>query len=206
MTLDAGTRLGPGAGLPLSQPALQPRRALRGEPEEALARLHAYFLEGCPDEVRSVLETVLVDARKIRDGFGDDDIGDGLASIWYAASAMVELAAALELDGRRPRGRRVAEACALPAARFALFSQTVASARSSTPPVVAVEIQLNLLLAFDVLDVRLSAPPAASPMCRSTPPPAAACERRPAARQRRAPPGGSQVRPCRSCGTASPMR
>jgi signal transduction histidine kinase len=161
MTLDAGTRLGPGAGLPLSQPALQPRRAPRGEPEEALARLHAYFLEGCPEEVRSVLETVLVDARKIRNGFGDDDIGDGLASIWYAASAMVELAAALELDGADVRGAAavVAEACALPlpAARFALFSQTVSSTRLlELPPLFAVEVQLNLLVAFDVLtDVSL---------------------------------------------------
>src|SRR6188768_3042410 len=104
MTFDARTGVGTGAGLPLSRPTLQPRRELRSESEEALARLHAYFLEGCPEEVRGVLETVLVDARKIRDGFGDDDIGDGLASIWYAASAMVELAAAFELDGADVRG------------------------------------------------------------------------------------------------------
>ena len=120
MTFDArtGTGTGTGAGLPLSRPTLQPRRELRGESEESLARLHAYFLEGCPEEVRGVLETVLVDARKIRDGFGDDDIGDGLASIWYAASAMVELAAAFELDGADVRGA----------------AAVVAEARSPCPP------------------------------------------------------------------------
>jgi signal transduction histidine kinase len=161
MTLDAGTHLDSRARLPLSRGALQPGRAPRGESDERLARLHAYFLEGCPDEVRSVLETVLVDARRVRDGFGDDDIGDGLASIWYASAAIVELAAALELDDADVRGAAavVAEACALPlpAARFALFNQTVASPRLlELPPLVGIEIQLGLLLAFDVLaDVSL---------------------------------------------------
>ena len=161
MTLDAGTRLDPGGSLPLSRRTLQPDRPPRGQSDEALARLHAYFLEGCPEQVRSVLETVLADARKIRDGYGDDDIGDGLASVWYASAAIVELGAALELDEADVRGAAavVAEACALPlpAARFALFSQTVSSARLlEVPPLLAIEIQLNLLLAFDVLtDVSL---------------------------------------------------
>jgi signal transduction histidine kinase len=161
VSLDARSGVGAGAGLPLSRPTLEPRRDPRVAEEEALARLHAYFLEGCPEEVRTVLDTVLVDARKIRDGFGNDDIGDGLASIWYAASAMVELAAAFELDGADVRGAAavVAEACALPlpAARFALFNQTVSSARLlELPPLFAVEVQLNLLIAFDVLaDVSL---------------------------------------------------
>lgn len=161
MTLDAGTHLDQGPGLPLSRGALRPERPGRGEPDERLARLHAYFLEGCPEDVRSVLETVLVDAVRVRDGFGDHDIGDGLASVWYSANAIVELAAALELDDADVRGAAaaVAEACALPlpAARFALFSQTVASARLlELPPLLAIEIQLGLLVAFDVLaDVSL---------------------------------------------------
>jgi signal transduction histidine kinase len=160
MTPDAGTHLDSGARLPLSRGVL-PDHARRGEPEERLARLHTYFLEGCPNDVRPVLETILVDARRVRDGFGDDDIGDGLASVWYAAAAIVELAAALELDEADVRGAAavVAEACALPlpAARFALFSQTVANPRLlELPPLFTIEIQLNLLLAFDVLaDVSL---------------------------------------------------
>src|SRR6187431_3412649 len=101
MTLD-GSRL-TGADLPLSS-APTPGRAHRADPEERLARLHAYFLEGSPSEVRSALEGVLVDARRVRDGFADDEIGDGLASVWYAGSALVELAAALELDDADVRG------------------------------------------------------------------------------------------------------
>ena len=160
MTLDAGSRLDPGTNLPLSS-AQTPGRAHRGDPEERLARLHSYFLEGSPSEVRVALEGVLADARRVRDGFADDDIGDGLASVWYAGSALVELAAALELDDADVRGAAaaVADACALPlpAARFALFSQTVASPRLvELPPILAIEIQLGLLLAFDVLaDVTL---------------------------------------------------
>ena len=155
MTFDAGTHLGSGGPLPLSRDAVQPGRGRR-EPEERLSRLHAYFLEGCPEEIRSVLEAVLVDARHVRDGFGDDGIGDGLASVWYAGSAIVELAAALELDDADVRGAAaaVADACALPlpAARFALFSQTVGSPRLlELPPLFAAEIQLGLLRSFDVL-------------------------------------------------------
>jgi signal transduction histidine kinase len=161
MTLDAGSRVDSGTHLPLSRGALGPGRAPRTEPDERLDRLHAYFVEGCPDEVRSALDGVLADARRVRDGFADDDIGDGLASVWYAGSAIVELAAALELDEADVRGAAaaVADACSLPlpAARFALFSQTVASPRLlELPPLLAIEIQLGLLLAFDVLtDVTL---------------------------------------------------
>jgi signal transduction histidine kinase len=160
MTVDAGSRLDPGTNLPLTRGAVGPG-AHRAESDERLARLHSYFLEGSPSEVRTALEGVLVEARRVRDGFVDDDIGDGLASVWYAGSALVELAAALELDDADVRGAAaaVADACALPlpAARFALFGQAVASPRLlELPPVLAIEIQLGLLLAFDVLaDVTL---------------------------------------------------
>jgi len=63
MTLD-GSRL-TGADLPLSS-APTPGRAHRADPEERLARLHAYFLEGSPSEVRSALEGVLVDALTVQ--------------------------------------------------------------------------------------------------------------------------------------------
>jgi signal transduction histidine kinase len=103
-----------------------------------------------------VLESVLVDARSIRNGYGDDDVGDGLASVWYAAAAIVELGAALELDEADVRGAAaaVAEACALPlsAARYVLFGEAVGNPRLlELPPLVAVEIQLGLLLGFDAL-------------------------------------------------------
>jgi signal transduction histidine kinase len=155
MTQEAGTQGGVGAPLPLSR-TLQPGRSQRDEREERLERLHAYFLEGCPDEIRPVLESVLVDARRVRAGYDDIDVGDGLASVWYAAAAIVELAAALELDEADVRGAAaaVAGACSLPlpAARYVLFCQTVGNTRLlELPPLVALEIQLGLLLGFDVL-------------------------------------------------------
>ena len=160
MTSEAGTHVGSGGPLPLAR-ALRPGPATRTEREERLDRLHAYFLEGCPDELRPVFESVLVDARQVRDGYGDLDVGDGLASVWYAANVIIELGAALELDEADVRGAAavIAEACALPlsAARYVLFSETVGNPRLlELPPLVAIEIQLGLLLGFDVLaDVSL---------------------------------------------------
>jgi signal transduction histidine kinase len=129
--------------------------------EERLERLHGYFAEGCGDEVRPVLESVLADARRRRSGYATDDIGDGLVSVWYAATAMVELGAALELDDADVRGATaaVAEACALPlpAARYALYRELVSSPRLlELPPLVAVEIVLGVLLGLGVVaDVTL---------------------------------------------------
>ena len=150
MTVDAGTHL-----VPLQRSA-QTGRTRHLDSEERLDRLHSYFLEGCADDLRPVLESVLVDARSVRNGYGDDDVGDGLASVWYAAAAIVELGAALELDEADVRGAAaaVAEACALPlsAARYVLFSATVGSPRLlELPPLFAVEIQLGLLISFGVL-------------------------------------------------------
>ncbi len=70
---EAGTHIGSGGPVPLprSLPSGTERAAYRG-PEERLARLHAYFLEGCTDEIRPVLESVLADARRVHAGYGDD--------------------------------------------------------------------------------------------------------------------------------------
>src|SRR3990170_3018908 len=161
MTSDPGTHLESGDPLPLPRSLHQPGRAPYREPEERLDRLHSYFLEGCGDEIRPVLESVLADARRVRSGYGDDEVGDGLASVWYAANVIIELGAALELDEADVRGAAavIAEACALPlsAARYVLFSETVGNPRLlELPPLVAIEIQLGLLLGFDVLaDVSL---------------------------------------------------
>ena len=159
---EAGSHIGSGGPLPLPRPlpAGTERPAYRG-PEERLARLHAYFLEGCTDEIRPVLESVLSDARRIHAGYGDDQVGDGLASVWYAATAIVELGAALELDEAdvRGAGAAIAEACALPlsAARYVLFREVAGSPRLlELPPLVAIELQLGLLIGLDVLaDVTL---------------------------------------------------
>jgi signal transduction histidine kinase len=141
------------------------REVERGRPapgrDEGLERLHAYFLEGCADALRPVLESVLEDARRVHDGYDADDAGDELASIAYAAGAMVELGAALELDDADVRGAAaaVAETCALPlsAARYALFREVARSPKLlELPPLVAVEIVLGVLLGFGVLaDVTL---------------------------------------------------
>jgi len=160
MTSEAGTHFEHGSPVPLTRPA-QPARLGYREPDDRLERLHAYFLEGCIEEIRPVLESILADARRVRAGYADDDVGDGLASVWYAATAIVELGAAVELDEADVRGAAaaIAEACALPlqAARYELFREVVASPRLlELPPLLALEIQLGLLLGFDVLtDVSL---------------------------------------------------
>jgi len=157
---EAGTHTGSGGSLPLPRSLPSARPASRG-PEGRLARLHAYFLEGCTDEIRPVLESVLTDARRVHAGYADDEVGDGLASVWYAATAIVELGAALELDEADVRGASaaIAEACALPlsAARYVLFREVVGNPRLlELPPLVALELQLSLLLGLDVLsDVTL---------------------------------------------------
>ena len=149
-----------GRAIPMT-PDAQPGRGARTEPEERLERLHLYFREGSPEPVRTALDNVLLEARRVRDGCEARDIGDSLSSIWYAATALVELAASLELDEQdiRGAGAAVAEACALPlpTARFMVFSQAIGSQRLlELPPLFAVEIQLRLLVGFDVLsDVSL---------------------------------------------------
>jgi len=160
MTSEAGTHFGAGASLPLSR-TFQPGRVPGVEQSDRLERLHGYFLEGCPEEVQPALDAVLARAKAFRDGCGDREVGDDLASVWYAAAAVVELAAALELDEADVRGAAaaVAEACALPlsAARFVLYSQAAGNARLlELPPLVAIEVQLRLLIALDVVsDVSL---------------------------------------------------
>jgi signal transduction histidine kinase len=155
MTSEAGMHSGSGEPLPLPRSVPQERPVPRG-PEERLARLHSYFLEGCTDEIRPVLDAVLADARRVHAGYADDEVGDGLASVWYAATAIVELGAALELDEADVRGASaaIAEACALPlqAARYVLFREVVGNPRLlELPPLVAIELQLGLLLGLDVL-------------------------------------------------------
>ena len=152
---EAGAHFEHPASIPLPR-ALEPTRLPGFEQGDRLGRLHAYFAEGCGENVRPALESVLVQARSVREGCGDDDIGDDLASVWYASAAVVELAAALELDTADVRGAAaaVAETCALPlpAARYVLFSQTAGNVRLlELPPLLALEIQLNLLLGLDVL-------------------------------------------------------
>src|SRR5512145_101596 len=157
---EAGTQTGSGGPTPLGH-SLQPQRHTYRVPEESLERLHAYFLEGCTDEIRPVLDSVLVDARRMHAGYDDAEVGDGLASVWYAATAIVELGAALELDEAdvRGAGAAIAEACALPlsAARYVLFREVVGNPRLlELPPLLALELQLSLLIGLDVLtDVSL---------------------------------------------------
>ena len=169
---ESGTNIGSGGPVPLPRPlpAGTERAAYRG-PDERIVRLHTYFLEGCTDEIRPVLESVLSDARRVHAGYADDQVGDGLASVWYAATAIVELGAALELDEAdvRGAGAAIAEACALPlsAARYVLFREVVGSPRLfELPPLVAIELQLGLLIGLDVLiDVTLWTPTATGLDC-----------------------------------------
>ena len=157
---EAGTHIGSGGAVHLPRPLQSERAAHRG-PEERLERLHAYFLEGCTEEIRPVLESVLADARCIHAGYADAEVGDGLASVWYAATAIVELGAALELDEAdvRGAGAAIAESSALPlsAARYVLFREVVGHPRLlELPPLVTIGLQLGLLLGLDVLsDVSL---------------------------------------------------
>ncbi len=154
MTTEAGTDFGSGSPLPL-RGAVESTRP-RVEQGERLERLHAYFLEGCPDEVKPALDSLFKRALLLRDGCGDRDAGDDLSSVFYASGAVVELASALELDEADIRGAAaaVAEACALPlpAARLTLFSQAAGNPRLlELPPLLAAETQLNLMVGLDVL-------------------------------------------------------
>ena len=65
--------------------------------------------------MKPALDDALTRARLVREGCGDREVGDDLASVSYAAAAVVELASALELDEADIRGAAaaVAEACAL---------------------------------------------------------------------------------------------
>jgi signal transduction histidine kinase len=152
---EAGSNIDSGTPFPLPR-AVEPVRTPAREREERLERLHRYFLEGCAVELRPVLDSVLADARRVHAGYDADDIGDGLASVWYAAAAIVELGAALELDDADVRGAAaaVAEASALPlpAARYALFREIAHSPKLlELPPLVAIEIVLGVLLGFGVV-------------------------------------------------------
>ncbi len=154
MTSEAGRPVGSEGNVQL--PHSPPERTTPRGPVEGLDRLHAYFLEGCAEDIRPVLESVLAGARRVRAGYADDDVGDSLASVWYAAAAIVELGAELELDEADVRGAAaaVAEACALPlpAARYVLFREAVTNPRLlELPPLVAMEIQLGLLVSLDVV-------------------------------------------------------
>jgi signal transduction histidine kinase len=147
MTTEAGTEL---------QGVVQADRAPAG-PGERLERLHEYFLDGCPDLVRPALASAFKSAQLARNGCGDRVVGDDLASFWYAAAAVVELASALELDETDIRGAAAAvaetHALPLPASRLALFSRVVRDPRLlELPPLVAAEIQLRLLIGLDVVN------------------------------------------------------
>jgi signal transduction histidine kinase len=153
---EARSQFEPGTSPPLAEVLEPQRKRGRREPAERLERLHVYFAEGCAEEVRPALDAVLARARGVRNGYGDREFGDDLASAWYAATAVVELAAALELDAADVRGAAaaVAEASALPlpAARFVLFTEAAGNVRLlELPPLLALEIQVNLLLGLDVL-------------------------------------------------------
>jgi signal transduction histidine kinase len=155
MSTEAGTPFESRRPLPLTR-ALRPGRRSASEQAEGLERIHDYFLDGSPEEVRPALDEVLARARGVREGCGDRDVGDDLASVFYAAAAVIELAAALELDEADVRGAAaaVAEACALPlaAAKYVLYSQAVGNPRLlELPPLLAAEIQLTLLLGLDVV-------------------------------------------------------
>ncbi|HWQ24033.1 MAG TPA: sensor histidine kinase [Gaiellaceae bacterium] len=145
------------AGTPFSLPrALEHGRVRAAEPEGRLERLHAYFLEGRPETVRPALEGALAEARDVRAGCAHPDLGDTMAAVRYAAAALVELAAALELEEADvpAAAAALAEVCAFPlaTARFVLLDQAVSDARLlELPPLVACEIQLRLLLGSGVL-------------------------------------------------------
>ncbi len=150
-----GSAFRSGTPVPLRY-ALEPADGRRRESEERLQRLHAYFIEGCSEEFRPILESVLSDARRVHAGYDADEIGDGLVCVWYAAAAIVELGAALELDDAdlRSAAAVVAEASALPltAARFALFREIARSPKLlELPPLVAIEIVFGVLLGFGAL-------------------------------------------------------
>jgi signal transduction histidine kinase len=153
MSSEAGKSFGTGTSLPLVDAS---QRASTSSEGGRLGRLHAFFREGCSAEAHTALDRALSHARRVSAGCADSAVGDELATVAYAAEAIVELASALELDDDDVRGAAaaVAETCALPlsAARYTLFSHAVVHPRLlELPPLVALEIQLRLLLSLDVV-------------------------------------------------------
>ena len=61
---EAGAQFDPVA-LPLPR-AVEHRRPRIVEPADRVARLHAYFVEGCGEDVRPALESVLQRAHSVR--------------------------------------------------------------------------------------------------------------------------------------------
>ncbi len=155
MSFEAGKSFETGASPSLIRPSRAdaiPSSADGGR----LGRLHAFFTEGCSPDAHAALDRALVHARRVSEACADTVVGDELATIAYAADAVVELASALELDDDDVRGAAaaVAEACALPlsAARYTLFSHAVTCTKLlELPPLLALEIQMRLLVSLDVV-------------------------------------------------------
>jgi hypothetical protein len=94
MTTEAGTPF-ESRGSPLAR-ALQPARTGAAERTERLERLHAYFLEGCPDEVRPALD-------------GGNKVADALriANAARARRPQLPVVIAADTGGKSPTGVRV---------------------------------------------------------------------------------------------------
>jgi len=120
-----------------------------------LDRLHASLAGVVAAAMDAVLATAHARATAISASGGASEASDAIAAAVYAADVVAGLAAEGELGPDDPRivAGALAETCSLPlsAATFGLFLRTVSSPiLFALPPSVAAEIQLRLLLQFDV--------------------------------------------------------
>ena len=100
MMSEAGTPFESGGTLPVPRAQQRPGHAPYREPEERLDRLHSYFLEGCADEIRPVLEAVL-------DGGGAVAEALRTANAARARRPEVPIVIAADTGGKSPGGVRV---------------------------------------------------------------------------------------------------
>jgi len=119
--------------------------------QDALARLRDAFVTPTPPEVAELVGDAYARAERIIAAAGGGTAAEQAGALSYASDAIVALAAEGELTPQdvNAAATTLAEAAGIEllAARFLLFSRTVASPRLlELPPFVAAGIQLRLLL------------------------------------------------------------
>ena len=120
-------------------------------PQSPLARIHDAFVTPAPPEVVELVDEAYARAERIIAAAGGGAAAEQAGALAYASDAIVALAAEGELTNEDVHAAAATLADAvdieLTAARFLLFSRTVASPRLlELPPIVAAGIQLRLLL------------------------------------------------------------
>jgi signal transduction histidine kinase len=145
----------PGGRAPnTDRPPVRDRSVASGE---ALARLHERLTAGLPSVARPLLDGALVRAERLNAAAGYGEDGVRLASVDYAAEAVVILSAEGILEASDAQaavdGLAAASGMRVEAARLELYQRAVSSEQLiELPPLVGAGIQLRLLDFLGVAD------------------------------------------------------